>query len=288
MDALAYPYEFYLPKAQQWHHAGGAKPHDPVARFVHVNPAVAPLSVLDDFKGLQGVWLAGATDAHLESLARRPALTVVKLMEPRITSLSPLGRLPKLRALSLEDPPTLRGLEFLQSLRCLAMRHFRRITSLSPVAALRELGALSFSTIPSWDASRRCLEVESFEPLRKAAALESLALMGIWPQDGRLDALHGLEKLQFLHISHVYGFSLEQYAALRRALPHAQGHCLEPYFPLPQLNLHCKRCGEEIVFLTGPPPRTPRQLCPKCRARKLDEHVRQWQAAVQSAPGTEG
>lgn len=288
MDALAYPYEFYLPKAQQWHHVSGTKPHNPDARFVQVNPAGVPLSVLDDFKGLQGVWLGGATDAHLESLAQMPALTAVKLMEPRITSLSPLGRLPKLRALGLEDPPTLSGLEVLRHLRCLAMRHFRRITSLSPVAALQELSALSFSTIPSWDASRRCLQVESFEPLRKAAALESLALMGVWPQDGRLDALHGLKRLQFLHISHVYGFSLEQYAALRRALPHARGHCLEPYFPLPQLNLRCKRCDEEIVFLTGPRPRTPRQLCPKCRAHKLDEHVRQWEAAVLPGPGTEG
>lgn len=288
MDALTYPYEFYLPKAQQWHHVSGPRPHDPDARFVHVNPAVAPLSVLDGFKSLQGVWLDGATDVHLESLARWPALTVVKLMVPRITSLSPLGRLPKLRALSLEDPPTLNGLEALWHLRCLAMRHFRRITSLSPVAALRELGALSFSTIPSWDASRRCLEVESFEPLRKAAALESLALMGVWPQDGRLDALQGLEKLQFLHISHVYGFSLEQYAALRRALPQARGHCLEPFFALPQLNLRCKRCDGEIVFLTGPRPRTPRQLCPKCRAHQLNEHVRQWEAALLPAPGTEG
>ena len=287
MDALTYPYERYLPKAQQWHHTGGPKPHDPEARFVYLNPAVAPLSVLDDFKNLQGVWLWRAADAHLETLSRFPGMSVVRLADPRITSLAPLNQLPKLRALSLEDPPVLHGLETLQDLRCLTMRHFRRINSLSAVAALSELRALSLSTIPSWDASRRCLQVGSLEPFREAAALESLALMGVWPQDGRLDALYGLVKLQFLHISHVYGFSLEQYAALRRALPHARGHCLEPYFPLPQLNLRCRRCDEEIVFLTGPRPRTPRQLCPKCHAQKLEEHVRQWNAAFQAAPGTE-
>jgi hypothetical protein len=204
----------------------------------------------------------------------------VRLVEPRITSLAPLRHLPNLQALSMEDPPVLHGLDHLQNLRCLTMRHFRRIKSLSPVAALSELRALSFSTIPSWDASRRWLQVESLEPLRKAVALESLALMGVWPLDGRLDPLHGLAKLQFLHISHVYEFRLEQYAALRRALPEARGHCLQPYFPLPQLNLRCKRCDEEMVFLTGPRPRTPRQLCPKCHAHRLEEHVRQWNAAL--------
>jgi hypothetical protein len=288
MDALAYPYEFYLPKVQQWHHVGGPKLHDPEARFVHVNPAMAPLSVLDDFKNLQGVWLWRAADDQIETLSRFHGLSVVRLVDPRITSLAPLSHLPKLRALSLEDPPALNGLDQLQNLCCLAMRHFRRIKSLSPMSALSQLRVVSFSTIPSWDASRRCLQVESFGPLGKAVALESLALIGVWPQDARLDALHGLEKLQFLHISHVYGFSLEQYAALARALPHARGHCLEPYFPLPQLNLRCKRCDEELAFLTGPHPRTPRQLCPKCRAQKLEEHVRQWNAAIHAAPGTEG
>jgi hypothetical protein len=288
MDALAYPYEFYLPKVQQWYRAGGPKPHDPEARFVHVNPVVAPLSVLDDFKNLQGVWVWRPVDAHLEELSRFPRLSVVRLVEPRITSLAPLKHLPNLQALSMDDPPVLNGLEGLRNLRCLTMRHFRRINSLSSVAALPELRALSLSTIPSWDASRRCLQVESLEPLREAVALESLALMGVWPQDGRLDALHSLAKLKFLHISAVYGFSLEQYAALRRSLPNARGHCLEPFFKLPQVILRCKRCGEELVFLTGPRPRTRRQLCPKCHAHKLEEHIRQWKAALKDAPAAGG
>jgi hypothetical protein len=286
MDALSYPYEHYLPKAQRWHHAGGRKPYDPEAEFVFVDTMKTPLAVLESFKHLQGVCLAGAADTHLESLSQIPALAVVRLTGPRITSLAPLSSLPQLQALSLEEPAVLHGLEGLKNLRCLAMGHFRRITSLAPVAALSKLRALSLSTIPSWDASRRCLQVESFEPIGKAVALESLALMGVWPQDGRLDALHDLAKLQFLHISHVYGFNLEQYAALRRAMPHARGHCLEPYFSLPQLNLRCKRCDEELVFLTGPRPHTPRKLCLKCKAHKLEEHVRQWTAALNAAAGT--
>jgi hypothetical protein len=176
MDALIYPYNLYLPKVQrQWHRASSAKPHDPEARFVYVDITTAPLSILESFKGLQGVWLRRAADAHLKSLARFTALSVVRLVEPCIASLTPLKHLSNLQTLSMEDPPVLHGLETLQNLRRLTMRHFRRINSLSAVAALSELRALSLSTIPSWDASRRCLQVESLEPLQKASR------SNLWP-----------------------------------------------------------------------------------------------------------
>ena len=79
------------------------------------------------------------------------------------------------------------------------------------------------STIPSWDASRRCLTVESLEPLCRLERLESLSLMGVTPLDGRLDWLQQLKTLKYLHISHVFQFQLEDYAALARALPEAVG-----------------------------------------------------------------
>jgi hypothetical protein len=283
MDASAYPWEFYLPRRHQWHRVGGAKPRDAEARFVHVDAKTTPLSVLGSFKSLQGVWVGRATESDLDSLARFPSLAVVRLVAPRIISLAPLQHLPNLEALDVEDPPTLFELDQLANLRCLVLRHFPRIKSLSPVAALARLRAMSLSTIPSWDASRRCLEVESFEPFSGLSDLESLSLMGVWPLDGRLDALRGLTNLKYLNISHVYGFKLKDYAALRRTLPKASGHCLQPYYALPHLKLHCKRCGEEMVFLTGPRPRTRRQLCPQCRRDKLQEHERQWNAAVEGA-----
>jgi hypothetical protein len=136
------------------------------------------------------------------------------------------------------------------------------------------------STILSWDASRRCLEIDSLEPLRKLINLESLRLMGIKPLDRRLDPLHDLTNLKYLHISHEFQFQLEDYAALARALPETSGHCLLPYYTIPQLSLRCKRCDGEIVFLTGPRPRTRRQLCPVCDERKLRQHEGQWNDAV--------
>ncbi len=126
---------------------------------------------------------------------------------PRITSLAPLRALAHLAALELDDPPTLAGLDQLVELKCLVLRHIRRIKSLAPVGELDGLRAISISTIPSWDASRRCLEVESLEPLSHLRELESLSLMGVKPLDARLDPLQLLSNLKYLHVSTSFSFS---------------------------------------------------------------------------------
>ncbi len=281
MDAIAYPWENYLPKAQQWYRVDGSKSPVPDAPFVQVDAKVTPLSVLASFERLQAVRVSRATQSDLELLARFASVASVSLVAPQIQSLAPLQALPLLEALNLHDPPTLLGLDELGDLKCLVLRHFRRIKSLLGIRALSRLHVVSMSTLPSWDASRRCLEVESFEPLSNLSGLESLCLMGVWPLDRRLDALHGLVRLKYLHMSHVYNFQLEDYAALARALPNASGHCLEPYYTLPNLGLRCSRCGGEMVLLTGPRPRTRHQLCPKCHRHKLQEHQQLWDAIVQ-------
>jgi hypothetical protein len=282
MDALRCPWELYLPEFRQFYHAEGRTPPGPNELFVRLDARATPLLRLADFKNLKGVWIGAAAQSDLEVLAAIPSLTSVRLVNPRITSLAPLSGLSHLEALSLDDPPTLNELDGLGNLKCLVLRHFRRVRSLSLVGALSRLRMISMSTIPSWDASRRCLEVESFEPLSKLHDLEWLYLMGVMPLDRQLVPLHGLDRLKDLQISHVFKFELKDYAALARALPKTSGHCLQPYYTLPQLNLRCKRCGEEKVFLTGPRPRTRRQLCPKCDGKKLQEHQMQWDAALKN------
>jgi hypothetical protein len=282
MDALSRPWDLYLPKAQQWCHVDVSKPLAANEPFVRIDAKIAPLKVLEGSRQLRAVLAGHVTQSDVELLGRFTSLKSVSLVAPRITSLAPLQALGNLEALELNDPPTLYGLDSLAGLRCLVLRHFRRIKSLSLIESLSKLRVVSMSTIPSWDACRRCLEVESFEPLARLSELESLSLMGVRPLDGRLDPLRRLVDLEYLHISHVYDFALEDYAALARALPKASGHCLQPYYPLPNLSLRCKRCGKGIVFLTGPRPRTRRQLCPACDSDKLAEHVQQWNAVVKT------
>jgi len=282
MDALTYLWEVYMPKAPRWSHIGRGTPPPPDTPYIRFDTKLAPVSILDSFVALKGVSIGHATQHDVEAIATIPAITCVSLAMPRITSLAPLSKLSGLESLELDDPPTIAGIEGLISLKCLVLRHFRRITNLAPLSSLSNLRAVSMSTIPSWDASRRCLEIDSLEPLRKLVNLESLRLMGIKPLDRRLDPLHDLTNLKYLHISHEFQFQLEDYAALARALPETSGHCLLPYYTIPQLSLRCKRCDGEIVFLTGPRPRTRRQLCPVCDERKLQRHERQWNDAVKS------
>jgi len=269
-------------KAPRWSHIGCGTPPPPDTPYIRFDTKLAPVSILDNFVALKGVSIGHATQHDVEAIATIPAITCVSLAMPRITSLAPLCKLSGLESLELDDPPTIVGIEGLISLKCLVLRHFRRITNLAPLSSLSNLRAVSMSTIPSWDASRRCLEIDSLEPLRKLINLESLRLMGIKPLDRRLDPLHDLTNLKYLHISHEFQFQLEDYAALARALPETSGHCLLPYYTIPQLSLRCKRCDGEIVFLTGPRPRTRRQLCPVCDERKLQRHERQWNDAVKS------
>ena len=282
MDGLSYSWEVYMPKAPRWSHIGRGTPPPPDTPYIRFDTKLAPVSILDSFVALKGVSIGHATQHDVEAIATIPAITCVSLAMPRITSLAPLSKLSGLESLELDDPPTIAGIEGLISLKCLVLRHFRRITNLAPLSCLSNLRAVSMSTIPSWDASRRCLEIDSLEPLRKLINLESLRLMGIKPLDRRLDPLHDLTNLKYLHISHEFQFQLEDYAALARALPETSGHCLLPYYTIPQLSLRCKRCDGEIVFLTGPRPRTRRQLCPVCDERKLQRHERQWNDAVKS------
>ena len=280
MDALTYLWEVYMPKAPRWSHIGRGTPPPPDTPYIRFDTKLAPVSILDSFVALKGVSIGHATQHDVEAIATIPAITCVSLAMPRITSLAPLCKLSGLEFLELDDPPTIAGIEGLISLKCLVLRHFRRITNLAPLSCLSNLRAVSMSTIPSWDASRRCLEIDSLEPLRKLINLESLRLMGIKPLDRRLDPLRDLTNLKYLHISHEFQFQLEDYAALARALPETSGHCLLPYYTIPQLSLRCKRCDGEIVFLTGPRPRTRRQLCPVCDERKLRQHEGQWNDAV--------
>jgi len=280
MDALTYLWEVYMPKAPRWSHIGRGTPPPPDTPYIRFDTKLAPVSILDSFVALKGVSIGHATQHDVEAIATIPAITCVSLAMSRITSLAPLSKLSGLESLELDDPPTIAGIEGLISLKCLVLRHFRRITNLAPLSSLSNLRAVSMSTIPSWDASRRCLEIDSLEPLRKLINLESLRLMGIKPLDRRLDPLHDLTNLKYLHISHEFQFQLEDYAALARALPETSGHCLLPYYTIPQLSLRCKRCDGEIVFLTGPRPRTRRQLCPVCDERKLRQHEGQWNDAV--------
>jgi len=239
-----------------------------------------PLDVgeLAQYQSASRVRVAGSTfkATDLSALAVLPHLTHLEISGARV-NLGGLANLQNLRSLSLDDPRTLDGLESLTQLKDLTVYCFSHIRSLAPVGKLAQLEKLYVSTPPSYDASRKCHEVESLAPISDLKQLCSLVMRGTLPDDRTLKPLHTLTQLETLEITHVYCFGLEDYASLALALPKTTGHCLQPYFEA-NWAPPCRKCGRRRVVLTGPPPRCPRFLCPDCNSAKLAQHVDKWEA----------
>ena len=199
------------------------------------------------------------SDEQLRRLAALPDLTKLELVGLR-RSIALLAASRSLRELRLTDPATLDGLEDLRAIEALHVYCLPRIRSLKPLRSLSRLRTLLLSTPPSYDASRKCHHVESLAPVAHLQALEHLVMRGILPARDRLEPLHALKRLRTLTVSHVFAFSIEDYARLSRALPSTDGYALRPYFPAPWAP-PCQRCGGERVGLTGARSPGRRVLC---------------------------
>lgn len=218
------------------------------------------------------------TASDLDAVARQADVVRLRIVGLQ-RSLEPLETLVSLRELELVDPRTLDGLDRLQQLEALTLYAIAHVSSLAAVAYLANLRKLLVSTPPGYDASRKCYEVESLEPIASLTRLEELTMRGIVPRTGRLKPLARLNSLRKIGITHVYVFGIEDYAQLARALPEAQGHCLQPVFEAPWTGV-CSRCGRARVAFTAPPPRTPRTACPVCDRVRIERHVNAWNSVA--------
>jgi hypothetical protein len=222
------------------------------------------------------------TERDLLALADWTDATDLRISGLRI-SLRALAGVPWIESLTLDDPTTLDGLEGLGQIRKLVVPYFPKIRDLSPIGALSQLTTLLLSTPPSYDASRKCFEVESLDPLARLGRVEELTMRGVVPLRGRLEPLHGLKQLRQLAITHVYCFALEDYARLARALTKTTGDCLRPVFAASWAGTCQRGCGQARVVLTGPRPRSPHVLCPDCHRARIEQHVTEWNAVVGGA-----
>jgi len=215
-----------------------------------------------------------------EVVSARPDILSARALEltaVRDTDIAFLRDNLNLRVLYLMEPHTLQGAAALPHVRELVLLHIPKIRSLEPLAALHDLEILTISTLPSWDASRKCLEIESLQPLQELTNLRALNLTGVRPVQGGLRPLQALKGLRRLEISHVYDFLLEDYAELAAHLPDTAGACLQPCFSM-GFAMPCRKCGRQTVFLTGPRPRRRRYLCLSCDRHLLEDHIARWNA----------
>jgi len=219
---------------------------------------------------------------RVHSIAARPDIMTARslsLAAVRDSDVSFLRANRALRVLYLSEANSLQGIEGLSQVRELVLIHIPKVHSLEPLAALRDLRILTISTPPSWDASRKCHEVDSLDPLRSLNNLLSLSLCGIKPIHGRLRPLHQMVGLRALSISNVYSFGLHDYADLAAHLPNTVGACLRPCFSM-GFEMPCRKCGKQMVGLTGTRPRTRRILCLSCDKARLLDHFDAWSQAA--------
>jgi len=214
------------------------------------------------------------TASDLEAVARDADVVRLRVVGLK-QNLGPLEKLVSLRELELVDPRAIEGLDRLHQLEALTLYAIPHVGSLAPLAKLTDLRRLLVSTPPGYDASRKCYEVESLEPIASLTRLEQLTMRGIVPRTGRLKPLERLKNLREIGITHVYVFGIEDYAQLAQALPDAQGHCLQPVFEATWAGV-CSRCGGARVAFTAPPPRSPRTACPVCDRARIERHVKAW------------
>ena len=87
MDALSYPWKFYIPKAQQWTSLVRSRMPPPEAKFVRIDTKLTAVSVLKGFTNLKGVSIGRATQEDLESITQfavRTRASVERLTERQL------------------------------------------------------------------------------------------------------------------------------------------------------------------------------------------------------------
>jgi hypothetical protein len=152
-----------------------------------------------------------------------------------------------------------------------------KLRTLAGIEALTSLKNLVISTPHTWAPNRK-IDIESFKPLAALTGLEQLILQGVRPEDLDLGVIERMTHLKDLDIGGVNEFTMGHYSRLAAALPNTEGRCLQPYVEIKNLAF-CKKCKRGMVILNGAPPRARKWMCPACNRKKIDEHVRAWEAA---------
>jgi hypothetical protein len=162
-----------------------------------------------------------------------------------LAPLDPLGELPELEWLELENIHATRDLGF-----------------------LREFTNLKGLTIGGDSNSIKYLKAESLEPLENLRNLYWLSLPTFTTEDGSLMPLAKLGSLKYLSLSNK--FKMEEFAKLAGARPDIDCDRLKPVSDILSY-FTCKKCGgNKMVLLTG---KGKPILCVDCDATRIARHI---------------
>lgn len=173
-------------------------------------------------------YAVGVRDKELIKLGVQLDVATMYFYDLRVSDLSPLRQMPKLRHLRIEWNTKLTGLDQIGKLTALETLHLvntPKTRDLTPLAALTELKALEFSG-GMWSKNNAC----TLEPLGSLPGLEYLTLTNLSVDRGGLQPLGKCKALRELELSNQ--FETEDYAYLSVALPNTRCSCFAPWIPV--------------------------------------------------------
>lgn len=170
---------------------------------------------ISSYAGLRRIWACGVDQELLEELCCLPALEVLFIDRVSATDLTPVGRLEKLQALSVDSASIIDNLSWLpksKDLRSLALCNMKSLHDLSELAAHDQLRAIAVDG-GTWNPMR----VESLRPISYLKELQFISLVNCRVADKSLQPLCNLSKLSVLHCAKF--FPRQQFQSLQAALP---------------------------------------------------------------------
>lgn len=138
------------------------------------------------------------TEPNFPDIASPASVTAMKIWLCKYKTLAPVKSFVNLKTLIINGLPDAdpSWLSELTQLEYLWIQNPSKIKSLGFLRPLNKLHSLSLSTPPSWDTSKKVIEVESLAPIAELAELRNIELFGVFDASKSLAALKQCKNLE--------------------------------------------------------------------------------------------
>jgi hypothetical protein len=172
--------------------------------------------------------------------------------------------------------PTFEPISTLKKLRSLKIYHLPGIKDLTYLEGLENLEELELQLVVS---QSKFQHIVSLQPLEGLYNLRRISICGYVIEDGSLQPLHSLTRLEEFSISNV--FSYQEIIKLKAVNPRLSGRFLTPFYPVPYN--FCSSCGAQKIWLSGVIGSS--VYCPNCHKKRVQRHIKEWTEYEQGVSG---
>lgn len=227
---------------------------------------------LPDMDNVEYIWFSSRTTQELfDAVCEMKSIKGLYIKWSGIKSIDKITKAKSLRYLHIGSSPSLAPLEPLGQLPALEWLELENIRACEDLSFTKNLINLKGLAIAGDGNSIKYLKAKNLEPLTSLQELYWLSLGTFMVEQDGLLPLAKLRKLKYLFISNKYKF--EDVAALAGARPDVECDLFEPVSGVYDF-LACKKCGEHTVIL--PTGKGKPWMCQTCDAKKIEKHIHQF------------